>query len=246
MYFPNVSDPDTGECVMTIVVTSAAKYSSLVKVNTATTRSALLKLYFEPSSFNTIDISKVYVYYEEPYLEEFTGVITNTDQTRDFICTTMRDNCADIWELNDLSSIDECTTKLQALPATEDNADFSGNTQGCRVLHAAFAATNPMHCPHISFLPVEDDNGKIKCQESAYRPVEEMFDEDDLEVFDTRRNELGLDNEMAAVVCDCTAEQAEQSWFAGVAAFLNRLRGAGPLPETWSYGTIPYCEICYD
>ena len=231
---------------MTVVVTSAAKYSAIAKPNTATTRSALLKLYFEPTSFNTIAISKIYGYYEEGYLEEFTGVVTNTDQTRDFICTAMRDNCASIWELNGLSTIDECSDKLLALPAAEEKADMSGNTQACRMLHAAFASTNPKHCPHISFLPVEDESGKLKCQESAFRPVEEMFDEDDMDVFDTRREYLGLENDMAAVFCDCTEEQEEPSWWAKIATFFNELRGAGPLPETWSYGTIPYCEICYE
>ena len=155
---------------MTIVVTSAAKYSNLVQTDTATTRALLLKLYFEPTSFNTIDISKVYVFYEEPYLEEFTGVITNTNQTRDFVCTTMRDKCSDIWELNGLSTIEECTAKLQALPATEEKADFSGNTQGCRVLHAAFAAENQICRSTFTFDKIVVCSGELPLRTRCNMP----------------------------------------------------------------------------
>lgn len=40
------SDPTTGECVVTVIVTSGAKYSTSTKLNQATTRSGMLKVYF--------------------------------------------------------------------------------------------------------------------------------------------------------------------------------------------------------
>ena len=75
----------------------------------------------------------------------------------------------------------------------------------------------------------------------------EMFDDEDLQVFDERRTKLGLDNEMGAEVCTCAEENEEDSssFMDGVVALYNGMLSAGPLPDTWSLGTPPYCEICF-
>jgi hypothetical protein len=202
------SDPETGECVMTVGVTTTAKFTDLVDVDKAVSRLALLKLFFEPTSYNSIAISKIYVYYPEEYLLWFFGSLTNTDQTREYVCSVMKNSCPETWDLNELDSVDACTDRLEALDAAGDSADVSGDTQGCRVLHSVFAETNPSHCAHLSFVPQADPNGLFKCQESRLRTTSEMFDEDDLQVFADKKVAMKLDNDMAAVVCDCSAESS--------------------------------------
>lgn len=63
-------------------------------------------------------------------------------------------------------SMEECLTKYRALPQVDEiggSTFIDGDTKGCRVLHSAFAATNPKHCPHVSFEAEEDAKGLVKC-----------------------------------------------------------------------------------
>ena len=55
--------------------------------------------------------------------------------------------------------------------------------QSCRKLHAVFAAENAHHCAHLSFKPMADPEGKVKCQESAQIPVSDLFSDDELAMF---------------------------------------------------------------
>ena len=41
-------------------------------------------------------------------------------------------------------------------------------------MHAALAASNDAHCPHISFVPAEDATGSIKCQISKNIAVSDL------------------------------------------------------------------------
>ena len=50
--------------------------------------------------------------------------------------------------------------------------------QSCRKLHAVFAAENAHHCAHLSFKPMADPKGKVKCQESAQLSVSDLFSDD--------------------------------------------------------------------
>ena len=252
------SDPETGECVMTVGVTSAAKFTDLLDVDRAVSRLALLKVFFEPTSYNSIAISKIYVHYPEAYLRWFFGNLTNTDQTREYVCNVMKNSCPETWDLNMLDFLGACTDRLKALDAFGDSVAVSGDTQGCRVLHSVFAETNPSHCAHLSFVPQADPNGLYKCQQSRFRPTSEMFDVDDLQVFEDKKVAMQLDNDMAAVVCDCSAETSlaedDKSWLStiggalngGFGWLINGLASFGPLPDTWVVGTIPFCGICND
>ena len=100
-----------------------------------------------------------------------------------------------------INSTDNCVQDLAALPAVEEpGKKFDGLSQGCRGLHAVFAETNPEnHCAHISFTPVEDPKGRIKCQDSSSEGVqpEDLFDEGDLNRFSQFCIEHGLDPALA-------------------------------------------------
>ncbi|GFH56078.1 hypothetical protein CTEN210_12554 [Chaetoceros tenuissimus] len=63
----------------------------------------------------------------------------------------------------------KCLKKFNELPAFDSANGFTyldGNSKGCRNLHSSFAASNPDHCPHVSFKADEDVNGFVKCNES--------------------------------------------------------------------------------
>lgn len=99
------------------------------------------------------------------------------------VCSTMEESCPSTWFSNSLSSKQDCLDALETLPVLQDGTYFDGNSQSCRVLHAVFARTNDMHCPHISFVPAADSAGGIKCQESAGMLPGDTFTEDDLQTF---------------------------------------------------------------
>ena len=90
---------------------------------------------------------------------------------------TMQEACADVYAQNGNPSIEECLDKMADLPVASDNFYVDGNDAGCRKLHAVFAGFNDEHCPHLSFIPIEDVNGKIKCQTSQNLQVADYFTE---------------------------------------------------------------------
>lgn len=148
-------------------------------------------------------IDKIHVFFDVPWLEQLFGNILNSDSTRDFVCMTMRDECPDIWNENKLYSIDECKIKYLNLPVADAELfDFSGNCGACRVLHAAFALKNTDHCEHISFVPLEDRNGKKKCQYSSYISPLELFTEKDFNHYERFKEKASLPDD-GFVSCDC-------------------------------------------
>ena len=86
------------------------------------------------------------------------------------------DNCSDTAAFNNLTSSEECIEKFNAIPTvfTGTNHGFDGYDKGCRLLHAAFAIENPDHCAHVSFAPMADPKGRIKCQASSARYMSPM------------------------------------------------------------------------
>ncbi len=87
---------------------------------------------------------------------------------------------------------EECESKLAALPITSGNSDVTGRSQGCRALHSSFASANTKHCPHLSFDPKRDVNGKIKCQDSLSINPSDLFDEEDFIAYEEFNYEVGI------------------------------------------------------
>ena len=56
-----------------------------------------------------------------------------------------------------------------------------GNSKGCRIVHGTMAALNEKHCPHLSFIPIEDQDNKLRCQESHMRSPSDIFTQWELE-----------------------------------------------------------------
>ena len=87
-----------------------------------------------------------------------------------------------------------CQKKLGKLPTFTNVSYIDGDSEACRALHVVFAVANPDgHCPHISFNPYEDPNGKIKCSESAGVKPTDLFDDDDIGMFQTFCEDNGID-----------------------------------------------------
>jgi hypothetical protein len=123
--------------------------------------------------------TRINVYYTNDFLRLFFDAALNSDATRQYVCEhVMAGPC---WPQLNITNTTACINTLNALPTTEGSDHYiDGNSQGCRALHAAFASTNPtQHCAHLSFAPLPDPAGKIKCQTSHARSPTDLFTESD-------------------------------------------------------------------
>jgi len=111
----------------------------------------------------------------------------DADDHRDHICSIMASNCTN---LNNTSST-ECSTAYDKLNMTDDGY-LDGNTKGCRLLHASFVPNNMDHCPHLSFTPLVDKMGLIKCQESKGRKNSDLFSQFEVTKIQEKGNDFGF------------------------------------------------------
>jgi hypothetical protein len=137
-------------------------------------------------------ITRGNVFYTADFLNFLFGNALNTDETRRFLCSLLNGKCQSVLG----TSGTQCTTTdLAALDAAAGElAWVDGNSQGCRILHGAFADTNPeLHCAHISLTEAADPTGRVKCQVSAGRQLSEMFSTEELEFYDDFAASVGID-----------------------------------------------------
>jgi hypothetical protein len=138
-------------------------------------------------------LTKLDVYFSTDFIRIFFGLALNSPNTRRFLCDKVISGpCAGI-----LNNSNDCEAGLQALPILSGPLNhFDGNSSGCRALHGAFAQTNPTgHCAHISFPPLADPMGRIKCQVSKQVAPSYLFTEADMEAFRAFSTEKGIDPE---------------------------------------------------
>ncbi len=110
----------------------------------------------------------------------------------DYICTVYTETCGNL-----ITQVPNCLETLSQLPTLESGGPFfDGDSTGCRSLHAVFAASNTKHCAHISFDPLEDSDGEIKCQVSEKRLDSEFFTEEDIQFYETFSTSVGVDPEL--------------------------------------------------
>ena len=67
--------------------------------------------------------------------------------------------------------------------AESSELSIDGYIQGCRILHASYAATNSKHCPQISFVPMQYLKDGIKFQVSENIKPEDIFKIEQLTFF---------------------------------------------------------------
>jgi hypothetical protein len=137
-------------------------------------------------------VDLTHLYFTQDFLDLLFNDFLNSDNTRKFVCGVMEGPCADYLA----ESPPNCIDDLSNLPTSTNQIYFDGISQGCRVLHASFAETNPKHCAHISFPPQADRDGKIKCQESEGIKVSDLFSDEDLDAFEHFCKKNGIDPEI--------------------------------------------------
>jgi len=121
------------------------------------------------------------------------GSLALPDKIFEHVCGIMEDSCEDVWKENNVDQA-SCKEKLEALDPTEGDFHWvDGNTQICRVLHASYSLTNPLHCPHISFEPMEDHKGNLKCQTSKKTALADLFSDKSIAFFEESATKFGLD-----------------------------------------------------
>lgn len=116
-------------------------------------------------------VTKVFLYYKPHWIEFLFLNILGGPRILNYICRTLRNSCKTVHKYDGSPSISQCVRMLRRLPSFTSSKHFDGPDLSCRALHAAYARTNPVHCAHISFLPLKDPNGQMKCQKSALMPI---------------------------------------------------------------------------
>ena len=133
-------------------------------------------------------------------MEDIYDTKFNSAYTSLSTCRVLQDKCPSVWAANEFVDEFNCVEKLETLPKTTVNSGglrvVDGNSTGCRNLHASMAYVRPeIHCERLSFIPMEDSNGKTKCSESNDFFQEDFFSEKDLAHFQRTALENGLDSE---------------------------------------------------
>jgi hypothetical protein len=153
------------ECIINLLSTPKVQVKEDIGLLICRESIASITLYFtiEPVFL----IHKVNVFLSPAFFEDIFTKGLNTGGVRDFVCDTMEASCQSTFQLNNLTS-QSCRETYDALPETDTEIGrIVNNSKGCRAMHATFAAQNKDHCPHLSFIPETDINGKVKCQEES-------------------------------------------------------------------------------
>jgi hypothetical protein len=154
-----------------------------------------IKIYVD---FEKQYMSRLNVFFPDDFLRIFFAVFLNSTNTRQFVCGVANGVCANTLNITENLSNLTCEEQLLTLPATDGEIYYiDGRSQGCRALHAVFAATNPVnHCAHISYAPLEDPKGNTKCQSSKGTLPSSLFTDNELQMIQDFIVSVGLDPEL--------------------------------------------------
>lgn len=112
-------------------------------------------------------------------------------------CRVMEDVCPEVYKANGFSDQGDCIKRMDSLPVATKNSrglyTVEGNSSGCRHLHASLAVRSPeTHCAHLSFTPMDDPDGKVKCSVSEDLSNEDFFSPLDMHLFQAVALETGM------------------------------------------------------
>jgi hypothetical protein len=158
------------------------------------------------------------------------------------VCDTLENLCPASWELDNFTSQGECFARMESLPKLTTNerglVTADENSTSCRVLHANLALQRPeTRCPHISYFPEEDRNGKIKCSQGENYAPEDFFGPEDFALFARAAGSGGLDptEQFKGSLIDADRGTCRRSFFDG-----DAMLGSHALPP--SYFCAQYLE----
>lgn len=122
----------------------------------------------------------------------------NQDNSIAYTCQVLNQHCPDVMERSGFENFAQCNEKMKTLPFTTLNEEgFSvadGNSTLCRATYAGLVESDPsLHCPHLSFGPMLDSNGDIKCWRSDDYDLDDFLEESDYDLFNRIAGTLGLD-----------------------------------------------------
>jgi len=178
---------ETGQCEFLALYKLSRTTRPEVTIGEISYQAAIMvKLFYDLSEHY---ITGIHFFYPYDYIiKAFFGYIVNSPKTREYICSVMSGACAGM-----IDATNDCVGNLAAITAIDTNGQVVGNSQGCRALHAAFAATNSHHCPHLSFTPMADYNGKIKCQSNGDITPNSLFEPEEFEIYGRFATRMGFD-----------------------------------------------------
>ena len=121
-------------------------------------------------------------------------------------------------------------------------------------MHAVFAAENAHHCAHLSFKPMADPKGRVKCQESAQVPVSALFSDDELATFADFAVKLGFEPDQYVRSSPCET-QADCPMAGDVEEYPNTVTGnyyksdtkcvfGSPTERRLLFGPTPQAGVC--
>jgi len=196
MYFPISSSQE--ECVLLVVNINKAQVNAVMGQPKCLETAVAFKLSYTVADTqgNGFQINRVDLFYSQPFLHTLFAHALKGDGMADYICDdVMKVNCSTIWAVNNLDS-ESCKMRYEALPDTNEEGYLDDKSKGCRILHSAFAEINPKHCPHLSFIPMEDYGGRLWCQESGGVKAEELFSVEELGIIKKVANDQGYGDKM--------------------------------------------------
>lgn len=168
-------DPATGICKFTLIESTGVVHDPDLTLGGATKYAYLINLSY---SIATHKIVKWDSYFSTAFLEEF-FFVHHTPAVAELICDILTGStCQEALGTDNPEpglKPRKCANRLARLPLADEGGYVDGNTFGCRTLHSVFAQTNSNHCAHLSLIPTEDPNGKIKCNVSAGKDPSQLF-----------------------------------------------------------------------
>ena len=190
-----------GECVFNLIghrrYVASAAYARTNALHVA----SMVTLTYHPA---THKINAIYLFYEDNFMQYFFDMV-HTRKTAQYVCDMLQHTCpdagVDIWKHNKLKSKEDCVARYEKLntfddgPKIADSKDlgggFDGNSASCRALHSVLASISTDHCAHLSFVPMADPNGNVKCQTSKRLHMTDYFDARDFENFNLFKEAAG-------------------------------------------------------
>lgn len=173
-------DPETGTCKFNVYEIQTLTLNNDLTEGGTINYGYMINVYYLIPAGN---IPRIDVYFTPEFLLQYFTQLQTINSAK-FVCNVLiGPSCqnTDIPELNGNLSEKRCIKKLSGLELAEgQNLYVDSNTQGCRYLHAVFAADNPVHCAHLSFIPAEDPKGNIKCQTSANTQPSDLFSDEEI------------------------------------------------------------------
>lgn len=180
---PEEFNPETGECVARSMLSFGFQMNPELTDGSRIFVGTIFKFYF---SIPQQKIDRANGYFKPALFNHYFGSALDSDAGRGYVCDvlTRNEGCEETRLANDDMDHETCMRRLKELPMNEgDESNIDGFSQGCRFLHSVLADSRPLHCPHLSFVPLADENDEIKCHESENPSFDDLFTQEDLEAF---------------------------------------------------------------